>query len=292
MVRRVLRARDYEGPRDLRRMQELVVRVWRESGPPVSPHVGDLPWARFQHVGREHEWPTRLWEENSEVVGWAWLRLPNALELLVAPGRTELVPELIAWGETRAETAVELDALLGSELADALAGLGLEQDDEVPLYWHSMPLDRLPEVRVPDGYRVRHVRLSNDLARRVAVHRAAFGVVRPSRVTEESYAAVAAAWPYREELDWVVEAPDGSFAASCLIWLDEENSVGLLEPVGTHPNHWRRGLATATCAAALHALRDAGAATAVVLAESDEARALYTSLGFVEQARYASFRRS
>ncbi len=288
----MLRARDYEGAADSRRMQELVVRVWRESGPPVSPHVGDLPWARFQHVGRENEWPTRLWEEDGEVVGWAWLRLPNALELLVAPGRTDLVPELIAWGEERAGTAVRLDALLGTELAIALARLGLEQDDGEPMYWHSMPLERLPEVRVAEGYRARHVRLPDDLARRVAVHRAAFGVDRPSRVTEESYAAVAEAWPYRDDLDWVVEAPDRSFAAFCLVWLDEENGVGLLEPVGTHPDHWRRGLATAACASALHALRDAGASSAIVLAVSDEARALYTSLGFVERARYAWFRRS
>ena len=52
-------------------------------------------------------------------------------------------------------------------------------------------------------------------------------------MTTEGYAAAAAAWPYRPELDWVVEAPDGSFAASCLVWLDEENGVALLEPVGT-----------------------------------------------------------
>ena len=160
------------------------------------------------------------------------------------------------------------------------------------MYWHSMSLDQLPEVRVADGYRARHVRLAGDLARRVAVHRASFGVERPSRVTEESYAAVAGAWPYRDELDWVVEAPDGSFAAFCLVWLDEENGVGLLEPVGTHPHHRRLGLATAACSSALHALRDAGASSAVVLAVSDEARALYTSLGFAERARYGWFRRS
>ena len=68
------------------------MRVWRESDPPVSPHVGDLPWARFQHVGRENEWPTRLWEDEEEIVGWAWLRFLNVLELLVAPGRTASCP--------------------------------------------------------------------------------------------------------------------------------------------------------------------------------------------------------
>ncbi len=43
-----------------------------------------------------------------------------------------------------------------------------------------------------------------DLAERVAIHR---DVWAPSRVTEESYANVMAAWPYRASLDCVVEAP-------------------------------------------------------------------------------------
>jgi GNAT superfamily N-acetyltransferase len=98
-------------------------------------------------------------------------------------------------------------------------------------------------------------------ARRVAVHRA---VWHPSRVTEASYRNVMTAWPYRGRLDWVVEAPDGRFAAQCLVWLDEHNAVGELEPVGTLPEFRRRGLARTVCLAALHAARDAGARKAVV----------------------------
>ena len=50
-------------------------------------------------------------------------------------------------------------------------------------------------------------------------------------------------WPYRADLDCVVEAPDGSLVAYCLAWLDDANRVGELEPVGTHPDYRRRGLA-------------------------------------------------
>ena len=41
-----------------------------------------------------------------------------------------------------------------------------------------------------------------------------------------------AEWPYRSSLDCVVEAPDGRFAGYCLMWPDDENRVGELEPVG------------------------------------------------------------
>ena len=53
--------------------------------------------------------------------------------------------------------------------------------------------------------------------------------------------AATQAWPYRSDLDCVVEAPDGTFAAYVLCWYDEDNGVGEFEPVGTHPDYRRRG---------------------------------------------------
>ena len=92
----------------------------------------------------------------------------------------------------------------------------------------------------------------------------------------------------------VVEAPDGSFAAFCLAWLDEENRVGELEPVGVHEDHRRRGLGRAVSLAALARLREAGADTCVVYAveraDYPAPLALYTSLGFESRARHVPLR--
>ena len=74
------------------------------------------------------------------------------------------------------------------------------------------------------------VRTAADFHKRVALHRAVWA---PSRLTEEGYRKVTSAWPYRADLDCVVEAPDGSFAAYVLSWFDEENGVGEFEP-GRH----------------------------------------------------------
>jgi GNAT superfamily N-acetyltransferase len=106
-----------------------------------------------------------------------------------------------------------------------------------------------------------------------------------------------AAWPYRTALDWVVEAPDGRFAAQCLIWLDERNAVGELEPVGTLPEFRREGLARAVCLAALHAAHHAGAREAVVYPvinhpKSAGALPLYRDLGFRPYARTLTFTRT
>jgi GNAT superfamily N-acetyltransferase len=100
-------------------------------------------------------------------------------------------------------------------------------------------------------------------------------------------------WPYRPELDWVVEGPDGDFVATALIWLDELNGIGLVEPVGCAPAYRRRGLARAVNLAALQALRGFGVNKAMVCPRGDdgypEARKLYQNIGFRPGSRTVTF---
>jgi hypothetical protein len=59
---------------------------------------------------------------------------------------------------------------------------------------------------------------------------------------------------HRHLLDQVLDEPDareavsdGRFASYALVWPDDENSVGLFEPVGTRAEFRRRGLGAAVC---------------------------------------------
>jgi ribosomal protein S18 acetylase RimI-like enzyme len=101
------------------------------------------------------------------------------------------------------------------------------------------------------------------------------------------------AWPYRSDLDCVAVAPDGRVAAYCLAWLDDDNRAGELEPVGTHADFRRLGLAAAVCAFALRRLAEEHASRAVVYARGDDEYAapkqLYESLGFRAHARTVPF---
>jgi ribosomal protein S18 acetylase RimI-like enzyme len=138
---------------------------------------------------------------------------------------------------------------------------------------------------VPDGYAIRSVAGPEDLVPRVEVQRSAF---YPSKMTEARYARMMSVAPtYRPEFDIVAVAPDGTFAAFVLCWYDEESRVGLLEPVGTHADHRRLGLAAAVCNEGLRKLRAIGAERASVLSngDNDASLGLYRSLGFVEVMR-------
>jgi predicted N-acetyltransferase YhbS len=100
-------------------------------------------------------------------------------------------------------------------------------------------------------------------------------------LTARGLRRVRATWPYREELDRVAVTAGGRVAASCLAWIDSDRQWGLLEPVGTYPEFQRRGLGTAVCLDALHALRRAGARAAQVGCESGSAGSrTYHGIGF------------
>ena len=267
-------------------MQELVAELWRLEGPNVETHIGDLAWQRFQHAGREDEWRIRVWEDGGAPVAFAWLRLPATLqyEIHPRPRDRELHDQVITWFEDHAEGDELRTSALSTDAARlaVLGRHGYAPSGERDMAYHVRDLSDLPDPVVPEGYRLWTVG-SGDLERRVAAHRAAFA---PSRVTPASYAAVQAAWPYDPRLDCIVQAPDGSFAAFCLAWLDEANRVGELEPVGTHPDHRRMRLARAVCLFALGRLREHGAAHAVVYAWTPSAgKKVYESIGFREHTR-------
>ncbi|HYK64849.1 MAG TPA: GNAT family N-acetyltransferase, partial [Patescibacteria group bacterium] len=265
-------------------------------------HIGDLAWGRFQHTGCEAEWPTAIWEFEGSVVAWGWVRLPGDLELMVHPRHRQPADEVLDWfegvadGRTLSVTVLEAE----THLVDALRRrrYAASKDGPFDLY-ESRRLEDIPAAQLPSGFNARNMRNTCDVARRAEVHRAAWSATlmpnpAPSRVTAEAYWNVMAAWPYLPELDWVVEAPDGRFASCCIAWLDEKNCVGELEPVGTHPDFRRLGLARAVCLSALHALREKGARLVVVYPRGDDAypvpRMIYGELGFKQYGRTRIYR--
>jgi ribosomal protein S18 acetylase RimI-like enzyme len=279
-------------PEIIAAMHELALAQRRELGVRAPWHVGDVTWGLRQHEGREDEWKFRVWQDGDRTVAWSWLKGDRGLlEFDVRRDRLDLLDEILAEPDAHKTGAFEDDA----EVREALERHGFAPDDDIGLtregsVMHFLARD-LPEAPqqppLPEGFRLRTME-DADFSERVAIHQ---DVWAPSRVTEASFANVQAAWPYRASLDCVVVAPDGRFAAYCLLWPDDENRVGELEPVGVREEFRRRGLGAAVCTFALRRWHEEGGRQAIVYCVSDEACGLYESTGFRRHATVVGYSR-
>lgn len=303
-----LRSRAFTGPVDLRRMQEAVAGAFACT----SVRVGDLAWLTRQKPLAEHAEDIRLWEErDGTLAAWAFVRADGGFNLFIDPraDAASLAEELLDWVE-RVERRLRaagpapartytygIDTARSDTdraLAAALRRRGFTVGTSGGLLVRA--LDDLPPAVPPEGYRLAALRPETRIEDRVAAGRAAFP---GSTMTVDTYRRARATWPYRSDLDRVVladdghadgdhaddgrgdgHADDGRVVAFALAWLDERNRSGLLEPVGVHPAHQRRGLGSAVCLDALHALRAAGAREAEVAYDTPAAEATYRRLGF------------
>ena len=274
-------------------MHELALEQRRELGVRAPWHVGDITWGLRQHEGREDEWTIRIWKDGDRTVAWSWLKSDHPggmLDFDVRRDRLDLLDEILAEPGAGSTVAFEDDDEVLAALARhgfTRAGADLNRHGSL-LHFLARDLPAAPEPpSLPAGFGYRTVE-PGDLAERVAIHR---DVWAPSRVTESSFAAVRASWPYRASLDCVVEAPDGRFAAYCLIWPDDENRVGELEPVGVREEFRRRGLGAAVCTFALRRLHEEGGRQAIVYCQNDAACGLYESIGFRRHATLVGYSR-
>jgi mycothiol synthase len=302
-----LTSRPFTGRDDLRAMQGLMSATWLGPRRPLVPGTpGDLAWWTAQG-GPDADWSSRIrtWERAGRVVAWGWFQPPNGLDWFVGDGldeggEREVRAAILGWfgatvrdqpgGAAEART-IETWAADGWSEATFLVRAGWTPT-ETTLSQHVQPLDLpLDPLRVPDGYVLRTMRGPEDIPARVEVHRAAFA---PSKLTVEKYRILVEQDGYAWDRDVVVEAPDGSFAAFAMCWADPVGQVGEFEPVGTHPDHQRRGLGRVVMRHGLRLLRAAGMRDAIVfsLAANRASEALYRSAGFQIVATHRRYERS
>ena len=146
------------------------------------------------------------------------------------------------------------------------------------------PLDLPPpDFQPPEGYLVRQVNLPEDFDKYRSVLSSVFA--HCSNMTEELARLYTEGSFYHEELDLVIKAPDGSFAAFVTVRIDPVSKMAELEPVGTHPDYRGLGLGKAVCAEGIRRVQKFNPSCIVILgaASTEGATKLYDSLGFTKE---------
>lgn len=287
---------------DVRLMQRLAQRVagTRLDLLNSDASCGELAWNWGRsHAAHNASWPRRLWFAGDDLVAWGWAQLPHRvrrrdgsvkdvtdanLVFQVHPDHAALIDEVIDWYEGVA-AGVERSVIVqaADEFGSArwiARGYRPESDSDSWTQLNIRDLHDIENPLLPKGFRFRNADEAGPAAV-VAAHVDAWPL---SSYTVEAYADLRATPPYRGDLHVLIEAPDGTMAASAVMWLDEVNKTAEFEPVGTHPGHRRQGLGRALLLHGMQVARDAGATQMTVAclgaAEHPGARGLYYGVGF------------
>jgi len=294
------------GLTELRRMQGLAQQVMALRPELVNGDatVGELAWVwakDFDALSRF--WRHRLWVVDGRLAAWGWVHLPyrvprsdgsfreaEAANLIwqVHPDRPELLAGILGWYD---DVAGDVDRLLTVQSADVQAqaivaahGYAFDaeagSDDGSWVQFNVRELTEVPDPVLPEGFRFRTA-AEVPVADAAKAHRDAW---HPFSLTEAAFERVRRTWPYRADLHPLIEAPDGTLAATAIIWLDEATQTAEFEPVGTHRDFRRRGLGTALQLYGMHLARAAGANRMLVAClgapAHPAARDLYYGVGF------------
>jgi len=294
-------ARPFRDDADFWRVRELLIATY-----PITPTQWNWDirhWDGQRSYGRDPaldpRWAERihLWEtEEGQLVGAVHPEDGGDAILQVHPDYRHIEDEMLTWAEAHLAlpTADGKKRQLLVQVFDydtqrrcLLARRGYEPTSQGAISRRMRFGKRIPpQPELATGYALRTTRPDDQgHAQRVSdLLNAAFG--RTCHTGQEYLSFTAHSPSFRSDLDLVAEAPDGSFAAYVGVTYDPANRRGIFEPVCTHPQHRRRGLAMALMLEGVHRLMALGATDAYVdTGDAAAANALYDAVGFGEAYR-------
>ncbi|MGW4466109.1 GNAT family N-acetyltransferase [Micromonospora sp. NPDC004704] len=278
---------------DLPRLQETFADWIAAAGRCGYDHIGELPHRIYENLRGQRPVGdlVHLWEDRDTIVGLAInLRFGSAFDVFTAPPLRGTPAELRMLRDAYETTAGLLtggsgDGYVLTDVFDCdTTRIGLLNELGFVRFrtWDDSRerdlSDPVGDSPVPTGFVVRSARMA-DAEQLAAARKHSFD----DNWTGELYRTAVMEKPgYQPEREIVVEAPDGRIAAFAVYWVDVRNGTGHFEPVGTHPEFQRRGLARAVMLHAMRLMRAAGMTTVTINhdTENEPAARLYESLGF------------
>jgi ribosomal protein S18 acetylase RimI-like enzyme len=275
--------RAFDRDRDLQNVLSFVGRSRERGDDAAIFHPGGLQWwlRRLDRPGFD----VAIFDEDSAVVAFA---LRDRSDVIVQADRAHSAERLalLAWIESRARDTGQSELVLSVPEADRdLRHAALTRGYEpTETYGYELvrDLDGEPaRAALPRGFEI--ISLTPALADPyVELHRAAWSRPKePSTYDRHQHDLVTAMPGFRFDLVPIIAATDGRFSAYCMSWWDPLSASVEIEPLGTHPDFRRKGLARAIVLEVVRRSSRLGAKYVLVWATSSnpEAKALYLSAG-------------
>lgn len=270
----------------------------------------------YQMMGREFNWELRRWEgsywyaSDDDLANPKWgarahiwetadkqliaAAVPEAagdLAIQIHPDYRAIEDDILDWAEAHV-TVIKDDGQRelitwafewDTDRQVRLTQRGYEPDPK--LFWHNRRRaisDPLPELSLADGYTIRSAYdTDEDVQKWVACTNVVFGHKHPA-AWYRNFTRLSPS--YNCDLHILAEAPDGTVAAFAGLTVDEANRYAIFEPVGTHPEHRRKGLSRAVMYEGIRRLQALDIADVVYVASwgTSDAGKFYDSVGLAQ----------
>jgi mycothiol synthase len=283
--------RAYRDAVDLDKMRLLLQAGRKANNGTYYIHIGDLNWWLFYPAWEYDPWQhVYLWDDPADpgrLSGWALLSPRwGTYDVYVLPDLRGMpqAESMHTWAEgklvelRRADGKKEAYVMWVSQgdkiLDEYLHRRGFQRTPDDVVYMSRSLADPRPSLPTPTGYIIRSSTGEADALARARAQYGAFESTLSFDIYAERYRRFMQSPVYDPELDIVAVAPDGQIGSFCIVWPDAVNKIGLFEPVGTHPEHKRRGLGKAVMSEALRRLRERGMTEACVCTSADNTPAV------------------
>ena len=303
--------RDYHWEKDFESCRRFLTDIFKIRKAYTNWLPSELENLKFGPGGTEYKDEEdeylKIWEAFNEtqqtalrIIAVSYTKPSGKCWLSVHPNYTSVAKEIVLWMQNRVKEMkgdkgqeVNMKFVVDDddeELVLLLSDLGF-QKGEVEGDKQVRPMDSpVSTYSLPEGYIIRNAVIEKDFLKYREVQMAVFPhIVSMSLDLLQLYSTASF---YQEDLDIAAVDPDGKFAAFCTARIDPLSKIAELEPVGTHPDHRKLGLARAVICESLKRLEKYKPSAVVILgaAPTDGARRLYESVGFVnEGARHYWF---
>lgn len=242
------------------------IRIWEkvdDSNPPAIVAVANPETSNIYYIQID---PTYSFIER-EIVNWIEVHL---LEKKKDPSKREKIRIKTIEGNSTREFL--------------LTELGFQKEGEIDCYFRIRHTDLpIPDIKYPEGFEIRSVRGKSDYDQLARLIRLIFG--HGESFTTEILEGIARCSFYKQDLDLVAVAPDGTFASFCTFRMDPVSRITQLEPMATHPNFRKLGLARLLIYEGLRRAMKYDPAFFYIggAANTPAANRLYDSVGFTEK---------
>ncbi|MCK4719686.1 GNAT family N-acetyltransferase [bacterium] len=289
--------RQYNHASDYEKVGDFLIRTYRTEG-------GHINWLqpRWEYM-HYHPYIKKLdlnligvWEANGEIVGVVHPEHGLGTAYFeIDPNFADLKTEMLKYAEEHLNALNEGVRQLRVYINDndddfqAVASeIGYVKSDRCePMSQIVLPGSN-PTVSLPDGFRLISLAEENDLRKIDRVMWRGFNHGdEPPEGGIKDRKFMQSAPNFREDLNIVVEAPDGNFVSYCGMWFEPVNKIAYVEPVATDPDYRRMGLASIAVVEGVRRCGELGATAAYVGSDMP----VYLSMGFSQIYNRSEWRR-